>query len=44
MPMIKCAIPVDIAEKVVEDIRSKMKESAQMIKVDTVYYKFPLND
>ncbi len=44
MPMIKCAVPVDIAEKVVEDIRSKMKDSAQMIKVDTMYYKFPYND
>ena len=44
MPMIKCAIPVDAADKAIDDIRSKMKDSAQMIKVDNAYYKFSFND
>ena len=43
MPMIKCAIPVENAEKAIEEIRSKIKESAQMIKVDSMYYRFPYN-
>jgi len=44
MPMIKCAIPADTAEKAIEDIRSKMKDSAQMIKVDNAYYRFPYSE
>lgn len=43
MPMIKCAIPLDTEEKAIDEIRSKMKDSAQMIKVDEMYYKFPYN-
>jgi len=44
MPMIKCAIPADTAEKAIDDIRSKMKDSAQMIKVDNAYYRFPYSE
>ncbi len=40
MPVIKCAIPADTAERAMEDIRVKLKDSAQMIKVDSGYYKF----
>lgn len=43
MPMIKCAIPVENAEKAIEEIRSKIKDSAQMIKVDSMYYRFSYN-
>ncbi len=44
MPMIKCAIPADTADRAIDEIRSKMKDSAQMIKVDSAYYKFPMNN
>lgn len=44
MPMIKCAIPADTADKVIEEVRTKLKDSAQMIKVDNAYYKFSLGD
>lgn len=43
LPMIKCAIPADTADKVISEIRSKMKDSAQMIKSANMYYKFPYN-
>ncbi|MBR2909954.1 MAG: YigZ family protein [Clostridia bacterium] len=43
MPMVKCAIPVENAEKAIEEIRIKIKDSAQMIKVDSMYYRFPYN-
>lgn len=43
LPTIKCAIPADTADKVIGDIRSRMKESAQMIKTDSMYYRFPYN-
>ena len=43
MPMVKCAIPVENAEKAIEEIRVKIKDSAQMIKVDSMYYRFPYN-
>lgn len=43
LPSIKCAIPVDTADKVISEIRSKMKDSAQMIKSANMYYKFPYN-
>lgn len=44
MPMIKCAIPADTADRAIDEIRSKMKDSAQMIKVDSCYYRFPMNN
>ena len=44
MPMIKCAIPTNTAEKAIEEVRTKMKESAQMIKVDSMYYRFPMGE
>jgi len=34
----------DTAEKAIDDIRSKMKDSAQMIKVDNAYYRFPYSE
>ena len=43
MPMIKCAIPADTADRAIDEIRAKMKDSAQMIKVDNTYYRFPHN-
>ncbi|MBQ3158129.1 MAG: YigZ family protein, partial [Clostridia bacterium] len=43
MPLIKCAIPVENAEKAIEEIRTKIKDSAQMIKVDSMYYRFSYN-
>ncbi len=43
MPLIRCAIPVDASDKAIQDIRSKMKDSAQMIKVSSMYYRFPYN-
>ena len=42
MPMIKCAIPVDTAEKVIEEIRSKLNDSAHVSKLENTYYRFPL--
>ena len=44
MPMIKCAIPADTAERVIEEIRTKLNDSAQMIKVSSAYYRFSLGD
>jgi len=44
MPTIKCAIPVGTDSKIIENIRVKLKESAQIIKVDSYYYKFPVAD
>ena len=44
MPMIRCAIPVDNADKAVEDIRSRLKDSSHILKTDSVYYKFPMNN
>ena len=44
MPMIKCAIPANTADKVIEEVRTKLKDSAQMIKVDNMYYRFPLGE
>ena len=38
--MIKCAIPADTAEKVIGDIRSKMKDSAKITKIANEYYRF----
>lgn len=40
LPMIKCAIPADTAEKVIGDIRSKMKDSAKITKIANEYYRF----
>lgn len=42
MPMIRCAIPVDTAEKVIEDIRGRLKDSAHVVKTNTMYYNFPI--
>ena len=44
MPMIKCAIPDSTTDRVLQDIRVKLKDSAQMIKVGSDYYKFPYED
>jgi len=43
LPMMKCAIPANTADKVIGEIRSKMKESAQMVKTANMYYRFPYN-
>lgn len=40
LPVIKCAIPEDSAERVTKDIRSKMKDSAKITKISTEYYHF----
>ena len=40
MPKIKCAIPVDMAEEFVDNIRTKFKETAQVMKVKTEFHKF----
>lgn len=42
MPTIKCAIPVESADKVTEEIRAKLKDSTHVVKLATEYYKFPL--
>lgn len=42
MPMIKCAIPENTSDRVLQDIRVKLKDSAQMIKVGSEYYRFPI--
>ncbi len=43
MPKIKCAMPLESAEKAIAEIRARLKESAQMIKIDEAYYRFPYN-
>ncbi len=43
MPMIKCAIPENTSDRVLQDIRVKLKDSAQMIKVKSEYYRFSDN-
>jgi len=42
MPIIKCAIPDEICNKLTEDIRSRVKEGVQMIRTSSEYYKFLL--
>lgn len=44
MPTIKCAIPVGTDNNIIEDIRVRLKDSAQMIKVDSIYYRFPMDE
>lgn len=44
MPMIKCAIPDNTSDRILQDIRVKLKDSAQMIKVGSEYYKFPYDN
>jgi len=41
LPLIKCAIPANTEDKVIVDIRSKMKDSAKINKVADMYYRFP---
>ena len=42
MPTIKCAIPENTSDRVLQDIRVRLKDSAQMIKIGSEYYKFPI--
>lgn len=44
MPMIKCAIPLDAADKAIEDVRKSMKDSAHILKIDSIYYRFPFGE
>lgn len=44
MPMIKCAIPVDTADKAIEDVRKNMKDSAHIVKLDSMYYRFSFGE
>lgn len=44
MPQVKCAIPEDVSEKAIQDIRAKINDNAQMIKIDSMYYKFPMGN
>ncbi|MBQ9790530.1 MAG: YigZ family protein [Clostridia bacterium] len=39
MPMIKCAIPVGTSEKVLEEIRARVREASSITKIGTGYYK-----
>ena len=40
LPMIRCAIPVENADKIISEIRSKMKDSAKITKISNEYYRF----
>lgn len=43
LPMIKCAIPDDTAERITKDIRSKMKDTAKIERVSTEFYEFRMD-
>lgn len=40
LPMLRCAIPVENADKIIGEIRSKMKDSAKITKISNEYYRF----
>lgn len=40
LPMLRCAIPVENADKIISEIRSKMKDSAKITKISNEYYRF----
>ncbi len=40
MPITLCAIPADKADKAIEEMRVKFKDTSQIIKVRSEYYKF----
>ncbi len=39
MPMIKCAIPVSTSEKILDDIRTRIREASSITKIGMGYYK-----
>ena len=39
-PMIKCAIPVNATEKLLEEIRARVRDGSSITKAGTGYYKF----
>ena len=41
-PMIKCAIPVSASEKLLEEIRARIRDGNSIVKVGTGYYKVSL--
>lgn len=43
LPMIKCAIPDDTADKVTKDLRSKIKDTSKIERIATEYYEFRMD-